>query len=120
MYWTIRESIPVQTGPGAQSASYIMGSESLPGVKRPGHDVNQSTPSRAGVKKRVELWLMGETASGSRPMAKKLLYMDHRQWCNIHNVSILPATRNTFLAIVLLSGTILAISILLTVISLYS
>jgi hypothetical protein len=33
------ESAPVQPGPGAHPASYTMGTESLPGVKRPGRGV---------------------------------------------------------------------------------
>jgi len=77
MGWTVRESIPVQIGPGAHLTFYTMGSGSFPGVKRPGRGVNHPTPSSAEVKKRVELWLVGETASGSRPMAKKFLSMDH-------------------------------------------
>jgi hypothetical protein len=35
-----RFSVPVQTGPGANPASYTMGTGSLPGVKQPGHDVD--------------------------------------------------------------------------------
>jgi hypothetical protein len=31
---------PVQTGPGAHSAFYTMGTGSFPGVKRPGRGVN--------------------------------------------------------------------------------
>ena len=33
-------SSPVQTGPGVHPASYTMGTESFPGVKRPGRDVD--------------------------------------------------------------------------------
>jgi hypothetical protein len=35
-----RYSAPVQTGPGAHPASCTMGTGSLPGVKRPGRDVD--------------------------------------------------------------------------------
>ena len=35
-----RYSAPVQTGPGAHPASYTMGTESFPGVKRPGLGVD--------------------------------------------------------------------------------
>jgi len=34
--WGARVSAPVQTGPGAHPASYIMGTRSFPGVKRTG------------------------------------------------------------------------------------
>jgi len=35
-----RFSAPVQTGPGAHPSSYIMGTGSFPGVKRPGRGVD--------------------------------------------------------------------------------
>jgi hypothetical protein len=47
--WTVRGSnpgggvifpVPVQTGPIAHPASYKMGTGSIPGVKRPGRDVD--------------------------------------------------------------------------------
>jgi len=48
--WGARLSAPVQTGPGAHPASYIMGTESFPGGKeRPGRDADPSTPSSAVV-----------------------------------------------------------------------
>ena len=53
--WGARFSAPVQTGPGAQPASYTMGTGSLPGVKRPERDVDYPTPSSAEVKGRVEI-----------------------------------------------------------------
>ena len=52
-----RFSAPVQTGPGAHSASYTMGNGSFPGVKRPGRGVDHRPPSSAEVKERVELYL---------------------------------------------------------------
>jgi len=52
-----RFSASVQTGPGAQSASYTMGTRSSPGVKRPGRGVDYPPPSSAEVKERVELYL---------------------------------------------------------------
>jgi hypothetical protein len=63
--WTVRGSntgrggfsAPVQTGPVAHPASYTMGAESLPGVKRPGRVVDHPPPSSAEVKERVELYL---------------------------------------------------------------
>jgi hypothetical protein len=50
-----RFSTSVQTGPGAHTASYRIGTGSFPGVKRPGRGVDH-TPSSAEVKKRVELY----------------------------------------------------------------
>jgi len=55
--WGARFSAPVQTGPGAHPASYTMGTESFPGVKRPGRGVDHPPPSNAEVKERVELYL---------------------------------------------------------------
>jgi hypothetical protein len=46
---TVRELIPVQTGPGAHPASYTMGSGSFPGVERPRRGVNHPTPSTTEV-----------------------------------------------------------------------
>ena len=43
--WKARFSAPVQTGPGAHPASYTMGTGSLPGVKRPGRDVDHPPQS---------------------------------------------------------------------------
>jgi len=50
-----RFSAPVSTGPGAQPASYTMGTGSFPGLKRPGRGVDHPPLSRAKVKERVEL-----------------------------------------------------------------
>jgi hypothetical protein len=52
-----RFSAPVQTGPGAYPASYIMGTESFLGVERPGRGVDHPLSSSAGVKERVEIYL---------------------------------------------------------------
>jgi hypothetical protein len=51
-----------QTGPGANPASYTMGTGSFPGVKRPGRGVDHPPASSAEVKERVELYL--SSASG--------------------------------------------------------
>jgi len=53
--WGVRLSAPVQTGPGAHSASYTMGTGSFPGVKRPGRGVDYPPSSRAEVQGRVGL-----------------------------------------------------------------
>jgi hypothetical protein len=50
-------SAPVHTGPGANPASYKMGTGSFPGVKRPGRGVHHLPPSSAEVEERVELYL---------------------------------------------------------------
>ena len=47
--WGARFSAPVQTGPGAHPAFYTMGTESFPGVKRPGRGVDHPPPSSAEV-----------------------------------------------------------------------
>ena len=53
--WGTKFSAPVQSGPGTYPASYIMGTGSFPGVKRPGHGVDHPPASSAEVKERVEL-----------------------------------------------------------------
>ena len=51
-----RFSTSVQTGPGAHTASYTIGTGSSSGVKRPGRGVDH-IPSSAEVMERVELYL---------------------------------------------------------------
>ena len=47
-----------ETGPGAHTASYTMGTASLcSGVKRPGRGVDHLPPSSAAVKERIELYI---------------------------------------------------------------
>jgi hypothetical protein len=57
LWWEARFSISVQTGPGAQPASYTMGTGSFARVKRAGYGVDHPTLSSAEVKERVELYL---------------------------------------------------------------
>ena len=52
-WWGARCSAPVQTGPGANPASYTMGTGSFPGVKRPVRGVDHPLTSSAEVKERV-------------------------------------------------------------------
>ena len=51
-----RFSAPVQTGTGAQPASYAVGTGSFPEVKRPGRCVGYPPPSSANGKERPELY----------------------------------------------------------------
>jgi len=48
-------STPIHTGPGAQPASYTMGTGSLLGVQWPQYGVEHPPPSSAEVKEREEL-----------------------------------------------------------------
>ena len=57
--WGARLSAPVQTGPGAHPASYTIGTESFPGVKRPGRGVDHPLPSSAEVTSTPLLGLRG-------------------------------------------------------------
>jgi hypothetical protein len=52
-----RFSAPVQTGPWAHPASYKMGTESFPGVKRPGRGVDHPPHLASRVKERIALYL---------------------------------------------------------------
>jgi hypothetical protein len=52
-----RLSTPIQTGPGAHPASYIIGTGLFLGVKWPGHGVNHPSLSRTKVKEGIELYL---------------------------------------------------------------
>ena len=54
--WGARFSALVQTGPGAQPASYTMGTGPFRGVKRPGRQ-DHPLPASAEVNERVELYL---------------------------------------------------------------
>ena len=52
-----RFSAPVQTGGGADPASYTMGIGSFLGVKRPERGVDHTPPSSVEVEERLELYL---------------------------------------------------------------
>jgi len=67
--WGARFSAPVQTGPGAHPVSYTVGTGSVPGVKRPGRDVDHPPPSSAEVKERIELYLYS-TSGPSWPVIR--------------------------------------------------
>jgi len=61
--WGVRFSAPVQTGPGAQPASYTMGTLSFLGVHRPRRGVDHLPASSAEVKERVDLFLYSPSGS---------------------------------------------------------
>jgi len=69
-----RFSATVQTGPGAHPASCKMGTGSFPGVKRSGVWRWPPTPSSAGVKERVELYLYS-TSGPSWPVIGWTTYL---------------------------------------------
>ena len=52
-----RFSAPIQTGPGAYTASYSMGTRSFPGVNRLVRGVDHPLPSSTEVKERVDLYI---------------------------------------------------------------
>ena len=53
-----RFSSPVQTGPGAHPASYMIGKGSFPGVKRPGHGVDHPPHLASRLKKTRSITLL--------------------------------------------------------------
>jgi len=69
-----RFSAPVQTGPGAYSASYTMGTGTFPGVKRPGRGVNHPPQSGTEVKDRVEFTSIPHLCLQGRLLGEFYLY----------------------------------------------
>jgi len=59
----VKFSAPVQTGPGAQPASFTIGTGSFPEVKRPGLGVDHPQPSSAEVEGRVELYICSHSGT---------------------------------------------------------
>ena len=70
-------SATVQTGPGAQPASYTVGTGSFPGVKRPGRGVDHPPPSSAEVEGRVELYICSPSGLSSSVLGRTLPFMVH-------------------------------------------
>ena len=70
-----RFSAPVQTGYEAQPASYILGTGSFPGVKRPGYGVDHPSPSSAEVKERVELYSTPSLGLRGLFLGERYLYL---------------------------------------------
>jgi hypothetical protein len=52
-----RFSAPFHAGPGVHPSSYIMGTGSFPGIKRPGRGFEHLPQSSAEVEERVDLYV---------------------------------------------------------------
>jgi hypothetical protein len=65
-----RFSTPDQTGPGAHTASYIMGTGSFLGIKRPGRGIDHPPPPSSEVKERVELYISYTPSGSSWPVLR--------------------------------------------------
>jgi hypothetical protein len=76
---------PSRPGPGAHPASYTMGTESYPGVKRPGRGVNHPPPTSAEVKERVRLYLHSPFGSSWPVLGWTLLYCTHSDTDSANN-----------------------------------
>ena len=72
-----RSSVPAQTGPGTQPASYTMRTRSFPGVKQPGRGVDCPPPSSVEVKERVGLYLHSPSGPSLPIQGRTLFYC----WC---------------------------------------
>ena len=95
---------PFQTGPGAHPTSYTMGTESFPGVKRPGRGAEPPPPSSAEVEGSVELYVCSPSGS-SWPVLGRTLPLLMSNFLNIltqkHNNSsswVYMATLSFFLS----------------------
>jgi hypothetical protein len=51
----VRFSVPLQNGPGAHLASYIIGTGPFSGINLPGRGVDHPSQSKAKVQERVDL-----------------------------------------------------------------
>ena len=67
-------SVTVQTGLGAHTASYTMGTGSFLGVRRPGSGVEHPPPSSSEVKERVDLYLYSSSGA-SWPVLVKCIFI---------------------------------------------
>ena len=70
-----RFSPPIQTGPEAHPASYIMGTGSFPGVKRPGRGVDHLIPSSGKVAERGELFSIRTLGLSWPVLGRNVLYL---------------------------------------------
>ena len=71
--WVMRFFAPIQTGSGAQPASYTIGTVYFPGGKRPGSGADHQLSSSAEVKERVELYLYFLSGSSWHVKGQNLL-----------------------------------------------
>jgi hypothetical protein len=69
-----RFSATIQTDPGAHPASCTMGTESFPGVKRPGRGVDHPPSSSAQVKERVDLYVYSPSGPSWPVLGRTLPY----------------------------------------------
>ena len=72
--WGARFSVPVQTGPGAYPASYTMGTESFPWVKRPGRGADHPPPSKCRGQERARLYLYSPSGPSWPVMGAPLFF----------------------------------------------
>ena len=66
----------VLTGPGAYPASCIMGTRSLPGVKRPGRGADHPSPSKCRGHERVGLYLYSSSGPSWPVIGRTFTFMD--------------------------------------------
>ena len=67
-------STPVQTSPGANPASYTMGTISFPGVKPPGLGIDHPPPPSAEVKGKVEPYFYSPSGPSRPALGWNLLF----------------------------------------------
>jgi len=86
-----RFSAAIQTGPGAHPTSHTMGTESFPGVKRPGRGVDHPLPPSAEVKERVGLHLYSLSGPSWPVLELTLLFLLYFLWYNIALITLTAA-----------------------------
>jgi hypothetical protein len=77
----VRYSMPVQTGPGAHTASYTMGTGSFPGVKQLGRRTDHPPLPSAEVKNRVGLYIYSPFGPSWPILGWTLLGLRQRTFC---------------------------------------
>jgi len=75
--WGASFSSPIKNGPGAHPASYIMGTGSFPGLKRPWPGVDYPITSSAEVKETVELYLYSPSEPTWSVLGRNLPFLLH-------------------------------------------
>jgi hypothetical protein len=79
--WGVRYSTPVQTGPGAHTASYTMGTGSFPGVKQLGRGTDHPPLPSAEGKNRVRLYIYSPFGPSWPVLGWTLLGLRQRTFC---------------------------------------